>query len=75
MRNVPAEAGTIFFFAERAAERERREHRHEAAEQHRDRAEVGAEVRQPEAGEGAAVVVRLRVVGIERLGEAVGAAG
>ena len=75
VRNVPAEAGTIFFARQRAAERERGEQRHEAAEVERDRAELGREVRRAEAGERAAVVVRLRVVGVERLGEAVDAAG
>ena len=71
VRNVPADAGTIFFRGQCAAERECSEHRNEAAEEQRDRAQLGREVREPEAGKRAAVVVRLRVVGVERLGEAV----
>ena len=73
VRKVPADSGTVFLRRERPAEGERGEQRHEPAEQHRDRAEVGREVRCAVAGERAAVVVALRVVRVQRLAEAVDA--
>ena len=47
VRNVPAETGRVFFAAERAAEGERGEQRHEAAEVERDRPERRGEVVAP----------------------------
>ncbi len=70
VRNVPAEAGTIFFCAA-SRQSEAGEHGHEAAEQRGHGAEGLREGGGAVAGKGAAVVVGLRGVGVERLGETV----
>ena len=84
VRNVPGPSGRDPLAGQRAGDRERREQRHEPAEQHREAAQevgerdpegagVAGRVRLDEArvaGEGGAVVVGLGGVGVERLGEA-----
>ena len=84
VRNVPGPGGRDLLAGQRAGDGERGEHRHEAAEQHRQAAQqvgegdaVGADVARRVrlheagvAGERGAVVVGLRRVGVERLREA-----
>ena len=71
VRNVSGRSRDDRLSRQRAREGEGGDQRHEAAEVERDRAEARREVGRPVAGEGAAVVVALGVVGIEGLGEAV----